>query len=87
MTHLLGMIFFGLIAGYAARFLVPGRQNLGLLKTIVLGIVGSFVGGFIGYVLFDHDAFEGALQPSGIFGSIFGAVIALMIYKRTLAKG
>ena len=86
MAHILGMIFLGLIAGYSARFLVPGRQKLGLLKTILLGIIGSFVGGFIGYVVFDHDAFEGALQPSGIFGSIFGAVLALWIYKRTLAK-
>lgn len=48
----------------------------------MLGIVGSFVGGFVGYVLFGVDFDEGALQASGIIGSIVGAVIALLIYRR-----
>ena len=49
-----------------------------MLMTIVLGIVGSFVGGFLGYLLFHKDAQDGFLQPSGIIGSIVGAVIVLL---------
>jgi uncharacterized membrane protein YeaQ/YmgE (transglycosylase-associated protein family) len=80
--HFLGIILLGLIAGYAARFLMPGRHQLGLLKTIGLGIIGSFIGGWIGYVVFDHDLLEGALQTSGILGSIVGALIALFAYDK-----
>lgn len=72
----------GLIAGAVARLLVPGRQNIGILATIVIGVVGSFVGGFLGYVLFHHDVQNGAIQPSGIIGSVIGAVIVLLIVTR-----
>jgi uncharacterized membrane protein YeaQ/YmgE (transglycosylase-associated protein family) len=72
----------GLIAGALARLLVPGRQHIGILATIVIGIVGSFVGGFLGYVLFHHDAQHGAIQPSGIIGSVIGAVIVLLLVTR-----
>jgi uncharacterized membrane protein YeaQ/YmgE (transglycosylase-associated protein family) len=55
------------------------------VMTIVLGIVGSFIGGFLGYLLFGADAGGGFLQPAGIIGSIIGAIIALLIYL-TVAK-
>ena len=75
------LIIIGLIAGALARLLVPGRDPIGILGTILLGIIGSFVGGFLGYVLFHKDSQEGYLQPSGIIGSIVGAVIVLLIYR------
>jgi uncharacterized membrane protein YeaQ/YmgE (transglycosylase-associated protein family) len=50
--------------------------------TILLGIVGSFIGGFLGYLLFHKDAQQGFFQPSGLIGSVIGAVIALLIYTR-----
>lgn len=75
------MILVGIIAGYLARLLVPGRDAMGFVQTVVLGIVGSFVGGFLGYVLFGTDLDEGGFQPSGLFGSVIGAVIALLIYN------
>jgi uncharacterized membrane protein YeaQ/YmgE (transglycosylase-associated protein family) len=82
---MLGLIFYllviGVIAGYLARLLVPGPDKIGFVRTVALGIVGSFVGGFLGYVLFDKDFGEGALQASGLIGSIIGAVIALLIYR------
>lgn len=78
---ILGFIIIGLLAGAVARLLLPGPDPIGILGTILVGIIGSFVGGFLGYVLFNHDLKEGALQPSGILGSIIGAVIVLMIYR------
>jgi uncharacterized membrane protein YeaQ/YmgE (transglycosylase-associated protein family) len=81
------LIIVGGIAGLLARFLVPGRDPLGILGTIVLGVVGSFVGGFLGYLLFGADSTEGAVQPSGIVGSIIGAVIALLAYRAVNRSG
>jgi uncharacterized membrane protein YeaQ/YmgE (transglycosylase-associated protein family) len=78
---ILAMLIIGLIAGFVARALVPGRDPLSVGGTIVLGIVGSFIGGFLGYVLLGKDSFEGALQPSGLIGSIIGAVLALLVYR------
>ena len=56
------MIIIGIVAGYLARLLVPGRDPMSFVQTVVLGVVGSFIGGFLGYVLFDKDIGEGALQ-------------------------
>jgi uncharacterized membrane protein YeaQ/YmgE (transglycosylase-associated protein family) len=76
------MIIVGLIAGALARLIVPGRQHMSVLMTIVIGIVGSLVGGFLGYLLFHKDAQDGFLQPAGIIGSIIGAIIVLLIWSR-----
>jgi uncharacterized membrane protein YeaQ/YmgE (transglycosylase-associated protein family) len=76
------LIIVGLIAGALARLLVPGRQAISIPMTVLLGIVGSFVGGFLGYVLFHHNSQNGAIQPSGIVGSVIGAVIVLLIWTR-----
>jgi uncharacterized membrane protein YeaQ/YmgE (transglycosylase-associated protein family) len=75
------MIIVGAIAGFLARFLVPGRDPMGCLGTILLGVVGSFIGGFLGYVLFGKDPTDGAFQTSGLLGSIIGAIIALLIIR------
>ena len=75
------------IAGFLARLIVPGRDPMGVITTIVLGIVGSFIGGFLGYLIFGNDASEGALQPSGIIGSVIGAIIALLIYRAVNRRG
>jgi uncharacterized membrane protein YeaQ/YmgE (transglycosylase-associated protein family) len=78
---LIYLLVIGVIAGYLARLLVPGPDPMGFWQTAALGIVGSFVGGVLGYVLFDHDLDEGALQASGVIGSIVGAVIALLVLR------
>ena len=80
-TGLILLVIIGAIAGFVARALVPGRDAMGIVPTIILGIVGSFIGGFLGALLFGKDALSGLLQPSGIIGSIIGAVIALLIYR------
>ena len=79
---IISAIIIGLIAGALARLIVPGKQDLSIPMTILLGIVGSFVGGFLGYLLFHKDASEGFLQPAGIIGSVIGAIIALLIWNR-----
>ena len=82
---MLGFIIFllviGLVAGFIARAVVPGDDSMSVGATIVLGIVGSFIGGFIGYVLTHKDASDGAFQASGIIGSILGAIVALLVYR------
>ncbi|MEO5842961.1 MAG: GlsB/YeaQ/YmgE family stress response membrane protein [Acidimicrobiales bacterium] len=75
------MLVVGAIAGFIARLLVPGRDSMSIPATILLGVVGSLIGGFIGWAIFGKDLDEGALQPSGIIGSVVGAVIALLIYN------
>ena len=64
----------GFLCGLIARALVSGPSPSGCLPTTLLGIAGSFVGGFLGYVLFGKDLQSGAIQPSGWIGSIIGAV-------------
>lgn len=72
----IGLILIGLVAGFLARALVPGRDPMGLAATILLGIGGSFLGGFLGRLLFDSGR-----TTAGIIGSVIGAVILLLIYN------
>jgi uncharacterized membrane protein YeaQ/YmgE (transglycosylase-associated protein family) len=80
------LIIVGLIAGAIARLVVPGKQNISIPMTILIGIIGSFVGGFLGYLIFHHDSQNGFFQPSGLFGSIVGAIIVLLIWIRVGAR-
>lgn len=85
MWFFITFLIVGFLAGLIARALVSGPSPKGCLPTTGLGMVGSFIGGFLGYVLFDKDLSSGALQTSGLLGSIVGAVIALLIYRRAVA--
>jgi uncharacterized membrane protein YeaQ/YmgE (transglycosylase-associated protein family) len=71
---------FGLIVGAIARFLMPGRQNMGLFLTMVLGIVGSFAGGFISSLIFRSS--DSLVNAAGWIMSIVGALIVLFIYGK-----
>lgn len=77
---IIAWLIIGLIAGGLARLLVPGRDPMGLLATMVLGIVGSLVGGFLARALL------GDSDGVGLFGSTIGAVIVLLIWNATVAK-
>ena len=78
LVPIIGWILFGLIVGAIARLLVPGRQDIGILMTMLLGIVGSFLGGLLAYFIFGGEP----IQAAGWIGSILGAVIVLAIAIR-----
>jgi uncharacterized membrane protein YeaQ/YmgE (transglycosylase-associated protein family) len=86
LTFIVLMIIIGLVVGLVARLLVPGRDSLGILGTIVLGIVGSFVGGFLEQLIEFHKI-EDHLRTAGIIGSIIGAVVLLLLLRVTGMEG
>ena len=72
-------LVIGLIAGFIARALVPGPDPMGWLGTMVLGIVGSFVGGTLAALLFGGTL---DITPTNIIGSILGAIIVLLVWRQ-----
>jgi uncharacterized membrane protein YeaQ/YmgE (transglycosylase-associated protein family) len=84
---ILYLLIIGIVAGFLARFLVPGPDPMGFWATVLVGVIGSFVGGFLGYVLFNEDFDEGAIQASGLIGSVIGAVIVVLIYRAISRRG
>jgi uncharacterized membrane protein YeaQ/YmgE (transglycosylase-associated protein family) len=76
---LIAFLILGLIAGFIARALVPGPDPMGWVGTMVLGVVGSFVGGTLAALLFGGSL---DLTASGLIGSIIGAIIALLIWRQ-----
>jgi uncharacterized membrane protein YeaQ/YmgE (transglycosylase-associated protein family) len=75
--QILSWIVFGLVVGAIARLLIPGRDPMGWIATIALGIIGSFVGGLMAYLLkLGTDVYA----PAGWIFSILGAVVALLGY-------
>ncbi|MCU1499980.1 MAG: hypothetical protein JWM47_3933 [Acidimicrobiales bacterium] len=86
MWSLLTFLFVGFLAGLVARALVSGPSPKGLVKTTLLGLAGSLVGGFGGYLIFDRDPADGPFQWSGLLGSILGAVLVLLVYRRLATR-
>jgi len=78
---IISLVLLGLIAGFLGRLLVPGPDPMGVPATIGVGILGSFVGGFLGWALFGSDLDDGAVQASGVFGSVVGAVIVVLLVR------
>jgi uncharacterized membrane protein YeaQ/YmgE (transglycosylase-associated protein family) len=79
--NILGWLLFGLIVGAIAKFLMPGRDPGGWIVTILLGIAGSFVGGFLATVVLGRQE-----QTAGWIGSIIGAMILLLIYRLIVGR-
>ena len=77
---ILYFIIFGLVIGAIARFVVPGRQSIGLLKTMILGCVGSLLAGTIASLIF-HQSLQ--ITSAGWIGSILGAVVVLVFAMRS----
>ena len=75
---LIAFLIVGLIAGFIARALVPGPDPMGWVGTLVLGLVGSFVGGTLAALLFGGTL---DISASGLIGSVVGAIIVLLIWR------
>lgn len=79
---ILGMIILGLIAGAIAKLIMPGRDPGGIIVTILLGIAGSVLGGFLWNMLVGNDGDNTA----GLIGSIIGALILLALYRMVVGR-
>jgi uncharacterized membrane protein YeaQ/YmgE (transglycosylase-associated protein family) len=82
-TFIIVLVIVGLISGLIARLLMPGRDSIGIVGTIVLGIVGSFIGGFLQNLIQYHHASIHSFHLVGIIGSIIGAWVLLLILRLT----
>jgi uncharacterized membrane protein YeaQ/YmgE (transglycosylase-associated protein family) len=81
MLHMIGHAIFGLLIGLVARAIMPGQQRMGLILTMLLGLIGAWLGGLIGRVTGMYK--EG--HPAGWFMALVGALIVLFIYSRIVA--
>ena len=77
MFGILGWIVFGLVVGIIAKLLMPGRDPGGMVVTILLGIVGAVLGGWIGRAM----GLYGPNEAAGFLMSLLGAVVLLVVYR------
>jgi uncharacterized membrane protein YeaQ/YmgE (transglycosylase-associated protein family) len=79
---ILGWIVFGLIVGAVAKLVMPGRDGGGIIVTMLLGIVGAIIGGFIGRALNMY----GPNDAAGFFMATLGAVVVLFLYRMVAGR-
>lgn len=77
---LIWAILVGFVVGLIARALMPGVQSLGFWMTAILGVVGSFVGGFIGSMI-SKPAPDAKFHPAGFVMSVLGAIVVLLVWR------
>ena len=82
MLSFLSLILFGLVVGVIAKLLMPGRDPGGFILTILLGIAGALLGGFIGQSLGLYQPGE----PAGFVMAVIGSIILLLIYRLVLGR-
>ena len=75
---IIGWILFGLIVGVVAKLIMPGPDPGGMIVTILLGIVGALIGGFIGRML----GWYGEGDPVGFIMAVIGAIVVLFAYRK-----
>jgi len=80
--HLLYTLFIGLLVGILAKFLMPGKDPGGIILTILLGIAGSFLAGYLGQLIGWYKNGETA----GFLGSLVGAILILIVYRLIFGK-
>lgn len=82
MLSFIGLILFGLVIGVIAKLVMPGRDPGGVIVTILLGIAGSLLGGYIGRAM----GLYGPGQGAGFFMALLGAVLLLAIYRMAFRR-
>jgi len=78
MFNILVWCVYGIFVGSIAKSLVPGEENFGFVKTVALGVAGSYMGGAILYMLGSYSS----LSPAGLFMGVVGGVVALVLYNK-----
>jgi uncharacterized membrane protein YeaQ/YmgE (transglycosylase-associated protein family) len=75
------LVTAGIVAGAVSPLVVPGRRHMPVVVTMLLGILGSFTGGVLGYLLVGRDAgVVGSVQPAWVVGAVVGAVVAQALF-------
>ena len=82
MFNILVWCVYGLFVGSIAKSIVPGEENFGFVKTVALGVAGSYMGGSILYLLGSYDA----VSPAGIVMGVAGSILTLVLYNKLVAK-
>ena len=82
MIAVVGWIVFGLFVGALAKLLMPGKDPGGIIVTMLLGIAGAVVGGFVGRLL----GWYGAGEPAGFIMALLGAVLLLFVYRKAVKR-
>jgi uncharacterized membrane protein YeaQ/YmgE (transglycosylase-associated protein family) len=78
MFRILIWCVYGIFVGSIAKSIIPGEENFGFIKTVALGVVGSYTGGAILYLLGEYSA----LSPAGLFMGVAGSCLALVLYNK-----
>jgi uncharacterized membrane protein YeaQ/YmgE (transglycosylase-associated protein family) len=78
MLSLLIWLVYGLLVGSVAKAIVPGEENFGFVKTVALGVAGSYMGGAILYLMGQYES----LSPAGLFMGIAGGILTLVLYNK-----
>lgn len=82
MISLVTWLVYGLFVGSIAKAIVPGEENFGFVKTVALGVAGSYMGGAIMYLLGKYDS----LSPAGLFMGVAGGIVSLVLYNKLVQK-
>ena len=81
--HILWMLIIGLVAGAIAKLIMPGKDPGGIIVTMLIGVAGAFIAGFLGRALGWYETGEGA----GFIASIVGAIALLAVYRLAVGRG
>jgi uncharacterized membrane protein YeaQ/YmgE (transglycosylase-associated protein family) len=73
---------YGLLVGSIAKAIVPGEENFGFVKTVALGVAGSYMGGAILYLMGQYES----LSPAGLFMGVAGGIVSLVLYNKLVSK-
>jgi len=82
MFNVLVWCVYGLFVGSIAKSIVPGEENFGFVKTVALGVAGSYMGGAMLYLLGSYDA----VSPAGIVMGVAGSILTLVLYNKLVTK-
>lgn len=82
MFNILVWCVYGLFVGSIAKSIVPGEENFGFVKTVALGVAGSYMGGAILYLLGSYNA----VSPAGILMGVAGSILTLVLYNKLVTK-